>query len=204
MQNKMRLLLMFILALLPMLFACNQNELSSEELMQYVMNPDHGLIKREERNGTVLEVYYKPSSLVVRQQNLDERDSSRKNHAESQLGKLDYFVLRLQRDGREIENGYAGDPNTFNDVINYLAYSISEDIKLIHGRDTIPVADIAYGRSFGAAKKTDLLVVFDSDLRNKDGSASVVLSDRLFGTGITQFSFDLSDLKNIPLLKPIH
>ena len=193
--------LFYTLLFFTILIGCGRKSITDKELLDYALDADNGLLQREEKSNTVLEMYYKPKELVMKQELLGISDAKTIADVTARFDSLDYFVLRLARAGKEIETSYASDPQRFNDVINYLSYYMAEDLSLINDRDTVPVLDIVYVRGFGATDATSVMAVFNSKLKTKDGIAKVVFNDQKLGTGLNEFEFNTDDIKNIPSLK---
>ena len=190
-----------ILALVLFTTSCHKGPMSSGELLDYVMDPENKLDYTVNTHGTSMEVYYKPSSIIIDQQIQGERDTTVVNDVRRSLDRFDYFIFRLERNGMGLENNFAGNPMKFTEVINYLSDRMSVDIQLICGADTIAVSDIAFSQSFGLSRKTDVMLAFDSQLKNRKGSARLVFSDTEFGTGRHEFYFDTDDVRKIPPLR---
>jgi hypothetical protein len=198
----MRRIVLFSVLLLLILLACHSKKmLSKEELVQYPLDPEHGLIQKVKKGNTQLEIYYKPKDLILDQQMAGVQDEREIAKIKSDLDSVDYFVVQLSRDEKEIENTYASDPNRFNEVINYLSYYAAKDFKMITSSDTLPVLDLAYTRTFGSTHVTNILAVFNSGLHYRKGKAKIVFDDTVLGTGVSEFEFNINDIKNTPRLK---
>lgn len=182
-----------------LLSACDiQQPVSSDELKAYALNPENGLIRSITAGDITAEIIYHPKDLILEQE--AEGDIDRWKEAEQKLDSLDYFILRLSRGGEEIENRYAGDPDKFSQVINYLSASIAENIYLENEKKHYPESAMLI-RSYGMAGATSVLVVFKSCLSKQDGPVTVVFDDPLLGTGRNTFSFQCDDIKKTPRLR---
>ncbi len=179
--------------------ACSSKTVSMDELKKYPFDSSHGLIQESNRGGAKVEVYYKPKELVLRQE-LNNADHKGEVETRKKMDSLDYFVFRLSRNGHEIENDYANDPEMFNKVVDYLSFSFGNGVYLIHRKDTMPILDFSYARMFGASDASQLLTVFKSDLKTRTGKVTICFDDTLLGTGLSSFEFEIQDIKNIPPL----
>jgi hypothetical protein len=119
---------------------------------------------------------------------------------ESQYDSLDYFILRLSKNGKEIENGFVSNSERFSNVVSYLSSSLAERVYLVLDRDTIPALDAMYARTFGATTATQVMLIFKSNLVHQDGNVKLVYDDNFFGTGLNEFQFDVKNIKRIPRL----
>jgi hypothetical protein len=189
------------LFVLLILFACREQRIVSEqELKDYIMEPENGLRKHHEKNSIDIEVIYRPTELVLAQQLRGVTDEAERVKTIQNFDSLSYFIIKLSRKGREIENAYAGDTEKFLKVIRYLSSELPANIYLINNRDTIPALDAVYARMFGAATATSVMAVFDCNLQKKKGTMKLCLDDTELGLGQNQFQFDLSDIKKAPTL----
>jgi hypothetical protein len=172
---------------------------STNDLLNYALDPKNGLHQKEEKNGILVEVLYKPTQLIVAQEikgqslRLSQVDSIQRYFSE-----FDYFLLRLSRNGKEIETAFAGDQSKFNEANSYLSFEMAKDVRLIWERDTISTKDFIHTRTFGSSPSSDILFVFKSRLRDRNGSVKFIFDDRLFDSGRSEFDFAVSDIKSIP------
>jgi hypothetical protein len=180
--------------------ACSSKTVSMDELKKYPFDSSHGLIQVSNRGGAKVEVYYKPKELIFRQELKDNADRKAEVETRKNMDSLDYFVFRLSRNGHEIENDYANDPEMFNKVIDYLSFSFGNDVYMIHKKDTMPMLDFSYARMFGTSDACQLLTVFKSDLKTRTGKVTICFDDTFLGTGLSSFEFEIQDIKNIPPL----
>lgn len=187
--------------LLVGMLSCRPKQISLLELQQYPLDPQHGLIKSVDKGNTVLEMYYKPKDLILAQELDGVTSPGEQASIRKRLDSLDYFVLRLSRNGQQIENGYVSVPETHVKVVNYLSYNMAENLYMICGKDTLSVLDIAYAPTFGATAATNVMAVFKSNLKQSGASPTICFDDTVLGTGLTEFEFKNTDISNTPTLK---
>lgn len=192
---------MFRLAFVILVIAvgCESKSGTEQEILEYLRSPENGAIKTERSGDISISAYYKPGDLVWMHQELptDDRD---KDAFKEQLKVTDYFVLEISRDGREIENSFAGDPDHFTRVVNYLAGGIADRIQLVTNRDTFPAVSVTYVRNFGYSGVTQVLTSFASEVKEGSGDVRLILNDDTLGAGHVEFEFSLNELKRIPTL----
>jgi hypothetical protein len=181
--------------------SCTTQLLSPDELKSYALDPGNGLVQRVDKGGLILEMCYKPKSLVLMQESQNVSDEKEKLTFEKRIEKLDYFVLFISKGGREIESNYVTDSNAFKEVVDYLSFNIADDLFMICEGDTVFALDAAYARSFSISKATSIMAVFDSDLVKSDKNATVYFDDKHFGTGLNAFEFKNKNIQLIPDLK---
>lgn len=172
---------------------------TNEELNSYVMDPGNGLVKRVTKDGTVLEIVYRPKDQVIAQ-------TAGMNDAlwlqeQRRLDSMDYFILRLSKHGKEIESSWAGDASAYNRAVAYLAGGISNDIRMKLGNEILMPEQTVYVPAFGSAGTTSIMLAFRSSLHARKGSFSIAIGDAALGTGRTEFIFTCSDISAIPRLK---
>jgi hypothetical protein len=172
---------------------------TKQELQQYLRADENGLIHRRETAGTLIEIIYKPKDLVIAQE--VGSDGKRWSEIERELDSLDYFVLKLSRNNQEIENSLAGDPGRFTRAVSYLAGEMSADVSLQIEGEKLDVEDMIYVQTFGSASGSNILFVFKSALEKRDEDFSFVFDDAMFGTGRSQFDFEIEKINDIPKLK---
>lgn len=200
MGNNMLMKNVMILFAIFLLVGCRDRSFVSEkELLEYVMDEANGL-KKISRNGSVeIEVIYKPNDLIKRTESKDIKDDDEWVDQLKRFDSLSYFIVRISKGGKEIENAFFQDRDK---VIQYLKTGIISDIYLVIDMDTIAAFDVAYTPMFGAGDATSLLAVFDVDLKSSENDVTFCLNaaEGLFGRH--RFSFSSTSIKEIPVLKP--
>ncbi len=189
----------FILSLYLLATACSPNKIVSEaDLKQYITDEEHGLHKQVTKNDTEIEVFYRPAEMVWK--NDLESDPEKKRQQLRQIDSLSYFIFHFSRKGKEIENGYVSNPDQFKAVVDYLSFEIYNDLFLLQGKDTVWATDAVYTRTFGSSRGTSVMAVFKANLKNSNGEIKLCFDDKTLGIGLTEFEFDIRDIKNTPTL----
>jgi hypothetical protein len=179
---------------------CSQQPITLEELKSYPLIEANGILKSHKKGEVQLAMYYKPKDLLIAQELRIDANRERLEELKAQYDSLDYFILKISKNGQEIENSYASNPEQFEKAVNYLSGSLGQKIVMINDRDTIPVLDVVYVRSFGATKATQVMPVFKSNLSARSGTVRVLFNDDYLGTGLSQFDFEIRNIKKIPKL----
>lgn len=180
---------------------CSGGSVNEQEMTAYIADPENGLIQTIASGGIEMMVYYRPVELVMADEFRSMADDADRKDLMGRYDSLDYFILRLSSDGKELENRYASDPRKFNDVITYFNSYIRDDIEMEVEGETIRPIETAYARTFGASESTGLMIVFDSHLRARKGDVSFIFNDEIFGAGRSEFTFDTDKIKDLPTLK---
>ncbi|MBT1697138.1 hypothetical protein KK083_09645 [Fulvivirgaceae bacterium PWU4] len=192
--------LLIILVCSGLLSCGSRSIVSEQELKDYIINPDHGLCRREAKNGIDMEVVYRPSELVAAQQVAGVTDQKEREKIIRNFDSLAYFVIKLSRNGQEIENAYASDNDKFLQATSYLSSGIAQDLYLVNKGDTIRALDAVYTRMFGAATATTVMAIFDTNVKDLDGSLTFCFGDTGLGLGLNEFEFYTNDINKAPTL----
>jgi hypothetical protein len=162
---------LFTLLMIGSLMGCSEQRVVSEaELKSYILNPENGLIVTRNKNDVAIDVLYRPSVLVSALQIDGITDKEQRNKTIKQFDSLTYFIIRLSRNGQEIENAFVSDPEKFSKVISYLSSAVAGNIYLTTPNDTLRALDAVYTRMFGAATATSVMAVFDTNAKDLEGN----------------------------------
>lgn len=187
-------------AILVCLVGCGSKSVSEEELIAYTLNPENGLRTTSKKEPFLVEVIYRPKDLIKAIELKSLEDVHDFGGRAEQIDSLEYFVIRLSRNGQEIESALAGDDLRFTQAINYLSSGIDRTLALSVGGKRIPVFSSVYSGAFGSATSTSILVVFDTKFEGSEDEIHLHFDDSFFGIGATEFTFDAKDLVNAPHL----
>jgi hypothetical protein len=181
--------------------SCNERAQSVHEVIDYCNEPTNGLRADYAIGEYRFEVIYRPVEIIVAQEIKSLSLTGQQIDSVRQLfDGIDYFLLRMQKKGTEVETSFARDPIRFGEVNTYLATKVGRDIKLVHAGDTILAKATIHTRTFGSSQSTDLLIAFESSLISKSGEFEVLFDDKIFGTGLHMFDFEINNIKSIPSL----
>lgn len=167
---------------------------SKEELVQYVLNPENGLVKTEQQNGFDVHVLYRPNDLVAEQLAVagTQAEWDSLSHA---LASYHYFIVKLSKDNKELETHAASSPELHMKLIEHLNGGIVQDFIAIAGKDTLEVDQVVYTPFFGSANQTSFMLVFNSD-KHRPSAINLIYTDSFFGLG--RFEFEYNNLSRIP------
>lgn len=184
------------------LLSCSEKEISHAALIEYVQDESNGLIKKNEVNGIVTEVTYKPTDMWVQLEVGDEPVRSEvldslRNH----YGKYYYFILNLSKNNKEALHSAPGSSGEYSDLVQTLSFRMSEFVTLTtEKQDTIPVGDFILDRTYGLSSSTAVLFVFANDEAKKTDWIQFNLNEFGLGTGNQRFRFKTEELENIPMI----
>jgi hypothetical protein len=185
-------------ALLVLLGSCNPPSLTKEQLKAYVLDAENGLHQVAASNGIKMEVLYRPLELVA-EQNVDLKQKGEFEAELKRLDSLDFFIIKLSRDGQEIENQYAG-TDRYMRVTNYLNGEMGNDLQMIVGNQTYSPEGVVFAPSFGGADGSSVLVTFKTKLKNASGPFVLLFNDAMLGMGRMELTFQTKAVRNCPTL----
>jgi len=190
------------MAFFLMLTSCTRSY-SYDEYVQYVSNPDNGLVLSKSINGVDFKVTYWPSVLVAW---LDaendtvlthEQWKSLVNHYHQYL----YFKVEISGKGQEILNHVVHDKNKYSQLVNNLMFGMNDRIRLIiPAVDTLELVDVHSPRFYGVAPASQLTCIFKNE-RKETSSLYLEIDDPGLYTGDIRFEFLRRDIKKLPKLK---
>ncbi len=185
-----------LIGLIFFCYGCQTKPLDEPALMAFVKDEDNGLIQTVEYEDFKLEATYKPTDLIVKHQmekgTAKEIDSLRKAYAPYL-----YFVLSVEREGKDLETGFAMDLGSFAEKISYLSSSFSENIVLATNVKTYSITDYLYTRSYGTGPSR-FLIIFEKPTEN---NFELVVEGHSLGFGKVKFPFTKADINKTPSLK---
>lgn len=187
------------------LVACSSPAyLTEEELGQFVLNPDNGLLKKTEANGLEMQVYYKPTGLLVAQELTDLSDTTQYQVLNNKYGQYAYFILDLSANN---ENALyqSGSYDRFSENLQTLAFRMDQYANLTTSQsDTIPVGDFIYPRMYGMSRSATVMFVFNKEKFADAEWVSFNIAEFGMGSGNQQFRFEIEDINNAPGLRIGH
>lgn len=173
-----------------------------QQLKDFLENSDNGLLQLSDANGIETKVMYHPKDLIIANNYITETDFSEEliDSTREELRDYQYFKLSLSRSGEEVINAFGQDTERFSKAVNYLSFGISADVKLQVNNKEFDIEDVAYSRSFGSSRSSNVLVAFKPGVLPSTGKLVITFSDSFFSTGYHSYEFDLSKIKEIPTL----
>ena len=187
--------------ILLFLVNCAPRELSHDELLAYLADPAHGLVKEEVTGDLKVTLRYRPTDLLVEQE-AGERptrqmvDSLRKKYS----GKY-YFTLGFSVNDREALHT-TGNYGRYSELLQTLSFRLGEYVRLTSpAGDTTELLDYVMDRTFGFASSTNLLMVFDAaEVSPEADFIQIHINEFGFHSGNHIFRFDTDDLMKCPQL----
>lgn len=202
----MRKGILFCLCFILVMSCTKHKQETEEQLLEYVSDPDHGLIQVDSIHGLKIEVRNKPYALIAAQELRGEaviNDSIQKS-VEKKFSNNLYFNLTLSVNDKD-PLLYSGGLSNFSNMFQTLAFQMDKFVFLTTSeQDTIGVDDFIYPRLYGMGTGSTILFAFSKEEMNKKGHHPEWIDFHLqeFGmnTGNKKFRFDMDDIEEVPEL----
>jgi hypothetical protein len=117
---------------------------------------------------------------------------------------MQYYNLRIElKDGTgELLKHGATSAADYKGRVNYFAFAMQNDIKLVEGDDTVPCLLFHYERAYDVAPYGTFLLAFPLP-KNSKTDRTLIFTDHGFNKGIIKFFYRGADINNQPQLEVI-
>ena len=180
-------------------FSCS-SVLEREDYVNFILNPDNGLIKKQTVENIEISVMYEPTDFIIQREFdlLDDETliSERKKELEDYLHFQ--FRLKLEKGGNILAFNQDEKYNESTRV-SHFSFNSKNDFKIVSEMDTVACQIAHYSRNYNLSPTIDLSIVFDRLPTDQDWQ--FIYKDAQYGIGTTKFLFSKSDLQTIPTLK---
>ncbi len=184
--------------------SCSKNIFdTSEELLEYIKQPENGYLYAKTVNGVDFSLLYKPTDLLVNQELTGESSASKVDSLRSKYGEYLYFTLSMSKNNQELLSNVAGNKQKFGAMVNELAFGMEQKVHLYTPqKDTIAMADYIYPRMYGMSGSTSMLFVYPRDEKvTEEEHINITIEDLGFYTGEVKFKIPTKMINNEPKLK---
>jgi hypothetical protein len=185
---KINIKIIFLVLLTALSSSCKKSFDTKEDFLEYIEDEDNGYSETKFINGIKINLTYKPTQLMVLQENSkgsDKINDSLKTKYENSI----YFILSYSKDNKEILSTINDSRERFNNVQNELTFKMHENVSLTtESRDTIPLVDYNFPRTYGMSRSTNLLFVFKRD-KLIDSGSNVFFNLKDIGMNIGDLKF---------------
>ncbi len=191
----------------PMIFllivnvvGCKPTFHNEEELSKYILEEKNGLVKTYEENGYKVQVFLKPTDLLIAQEykNTSAIDIQDSQILENKYINYLYFVLSISKNNKEV---LIPGSNNFNDLLQTMSFRMDNIVNLTTSeKDKIPVADFLHSRTFGISQSTNILFVFSAEDIEADKWIQFNLNEFGLSLGDLSFRFETKDINNVQKL----
>lgn len=186
---------------MTLFIGCGQNTFDSEkELLIYIKNTENGYHYEKAIGNVAYTLTYRPTDMLVKQELGNNYSPKDVEILRKKYGEYLYFNLGMRVNSQELLNSQTGDRNAFGAMVNQLAFGMGEKVHLIsQKRDTIPMADYIYPRTYGMSNSTNILLVYPKDKRFlTEEFFYVTIEDLGLSTGEIGFKIPVNSLEKEP------
>jgi hypothetical protein len=170
------------------------------DLLKYINDPSHELIREEMVHGINTSVSFEPSSLLIAREltALGRKDTVTLRGLEKKYAGNYYFLLKFSKDNKEAIR-QMGSFSQYSDMVQVLAFQMQQFVNLTTAaHDTIPISDYAFDQTYGMSNANSLLLAFPKEKIGNADMLDVNVAECGFGTGSLKFNFRKKDLDKIP------
>ncbi len=191
-----------ILVLISCLSACSGDKtLSKSDYLEYFNSPSGKFFKQKNFNKVVYKLKMQtPEYLLLK--NNDSIQSLTQFDAE--LNKRRHtlnFVMLIEdeADSKQVKE-VVYKPELYTKLTNYANMQMTDEIKLVHGKDTLPCSLLYLEPANSMQPAIRLAFGFDN-LKRSDGDYTVIFNDNLFNNGIIKFKYPNETFADLPKLR---
>lgn len=189
-----------LIVLLQILFVSCQKQLTAEEYVKWVTNPENGLRKDQKVQDFEISVMYQPQDYIIAKENVTNMNIKNYESKKKSLGNSENFQIRIKLSHGGNILRYKQN-NLLNETtrINHFSFSAKNDFSIITNEDTMACKLCHYSRNYNLTPTVDLSLLFDE--LDKKSDWQLIYKDKQFGLGTVKFLFKEEKISNIPLLK---
>jgi len=190
-----------ICVLLLSAVACNRMPSATPaELVQWVENPKHGLLKQKIIDGIQYDLQYRPLEYITAKEADDKLlTTAFIQERKARLSGMEYYHLRVgSANGGEVLMANCNSQDDYHTRNTYLMFDFRQDIHLVANDDTLPCMLYHYENHQGLAPYADILMAFE-----KTGTAAdrtILINDKVFGNGLIKLEISEQDIQQVPAL----
>ncbi|MGZ4041849.1 MAG: hypothetical protein ACXVO9_01520 [Bacteroidia bacterium] len=180
-------------------------KLDPAEFVKWCRDEENGLLKSKEIGDITFSLQFKPAEYVIcMEQKTNMLSSKVLSEGLNELDGMDYYDFKIEITSGEGEllkhnsSSVAG----YNERVNYFAFEMQKDLKLINGTDTLDCKLFHFERAYDVAPYTVFLMAFPK-IRNENKEVVFLYEDKVFKKGIIKFTYSKEELTQIPKLKTI-
>lgn len=178
-------------------------ELAPVEYISWCRDKENHLNKTKEIGDITYQLLYKPAEYVAcmeEESTSIQTDTLAKKVEE--LNGLEYYDFKIEiTSGQgELLKYNVSSAEEYNQRVNYFAFQMQNDLKLVDGSDTLDCKLFHFERAYDVAPYAVFLLGFPKG-KSANTEKMFFYQDKVFNKGIIKFTYNKNDLKNIPKLK---
>jgi hypothetical protein len=179
--------------------------LAKNEYIQFVIDPANGLLVNKQVGNFIFSLLYKPEPFVAISNQAS--DSLTKENYERELNEskdLQYFTCKIKiiDHNSEFLKYKLSSMAEYEQRVDYFAFRMQQDIKLIEGKDTLDCVLYHYERNYGTAPNAVFSIGFP---KSKNDSLvydkTLSYDEKVFGLGKVNITISKENIVRIPEIK---
>lgn len=186
-------------------YSCNSvKKVDPIEYIKWVEDENNGLKRTKEIGDYVFELQYQPIDyMALREVNdINNVNRAEMDSIKKQLEALDYYKLKIKSSGdaaNPLSTGL-GSNDEYYYRLEYFANEVKTDLSLVNGNDTFYCVLHHFEYNHNIVPYHTILIGFENIRTKEIENRTFIYDDNIFGVGNIKFTFDKTDLKNIPEL----
>lgn len=163
------------------------------------MESDNGLRKEVIVNEYKVRITFRPTDLLIAQELRGTHDSTQVARLKQKYGSHYYFVLSLSKNEHEAIQAGSMPQSQFSNLLQTISFRMGMYVNMTTPqRDTIPLTDFIYNRTFSMGASNDILLVFNKEKVRDQQWVQINLAEFGLGLGHQSLKFHCKDLDQIP------
>lgn len=169
------------------------------ELVAYVNNTENGYLREKEIDNIRFSALYKPLDYIMACENLKDHPAA------LQVEDLQYIDFRIEvKDfNKEFLKYDLDSPKGYYERVDYCAFKMQNDLKLVDGKDTLPCVLFNFERAYDVVPFGHFQAAFPTENTGLLCNKTLIYYDRLFGKGLVKLTFKPNDLIKVPKLAKV-
>ncbi|MCH8903121.1 MAG: hypothetical protein IIA45_04320 [Bacteroidetes bacterium] len=208
-HNNNKALKFFLIAFVCFLVSnCSKTALPPHEFAQWVEHENNGLKVYKNIGDYEFTLQYKPVEYIALNQLKHKKLTSKVlDDKINELNELQYFTFQiaLKDKNTSIIDAARGDPEMFEQLVNYFSFGMQNDIQLLEGDKLKDCVLFHFERSYGLTPYNRFVLAFANDLNNDNKSSEkdkiFLFNDHVLGVGPMKMKIQTHDLDKIPNIK---
>ncbi|MEZ2339360.1 hypothetical protein AB6735_27195 [Mucilaginibacter sp. RCC_168] len=183
------------LILISVSVSCKKKISNNADLMEYISNPENGLVKTVEINKIKAELRYKPWQLMSVNQNKIQKQAT--ENAEIAMRNKYFFVLSLSANDKELLRQLPF--NQYSEMVQVLAFRMMNYISLMpDDKKPIVPEGCLFQQTYGMAHANQLLIIFDKTKLETAKQLKIKIKEFGLRIGDLNFQINNKDIQDLP------
>lgn len=183
--------------------SCSKSRLVPGEYVNWVKNPENGLVASKKMGAFEFSLLYKPVEYIAlmeaRGHSVSKEDV---NKRKQELDGMQYYTLKIAttKDNEIMKTGITSEYEYYQ-RLEYFISPAQDDISIVEGKDTLPCQLYHFERNYGVAPYSTIVLGFPkSGETGEKNDKLFIYNDRVLGTGPVMLAIRQSDIDNVPEL----